>query len=105
MVKTKVIDIEKFWETPATITIRKFTAGDLADLRDSIPVKMIGSMQSSDPLMGQLFLLTLLKGIYQSPCQKAQKITMEEVREIDGSLADFIFEEINNFNSPPSPNL
>jgi len=103
MVKTKEINITKFWDSPATMTIKKMTAGDLADLRNSVSVKMIGETQASNPMMGDLFLLTLVKGIYQSPFQKAQKITMEEVRELDGSLADFIFEEINTFNTV-SPN-
>jgi len=103
MVKTKVINIDKFWETPATVSIKKFTAGDLAELRDSISVNVIGTTQSSSPMMGQLFLLTLMKGIYQAPFMKGQKITMEEVRELDGNLADYIFDEINKYNEV-SPN-
>lgn len=100
MVKTKEIDISIYWDTPAKVVIRKFTAGDLADIRNSIPVNMIGETQSSKPMMGDLFLLTLLKGIYSAPfIIPGNRPDMATIREIDGNLADFLVEEINKFNN------
>jgi len=102
--KTKSIDVSKFFDNvPTTVTIKKFNAGDIAEIRSTVRVNMLGEIQNATPDMGTIFLLTLLKGIYQSPFQKNAKITMEEIREIDGDIADFIADEINTFNNI-SPN-
>lgn len=104
MTKTKEIDISKFFDNVSTkCVIRKFTAGDLAAIRSTVRVTMLGDTQSMTPDMGTVFLMTLEKGIYSSPFQKEQRIKIEEVREIDGDLADFIADEINKYNNI-SPN-
>jgi len=106
VLKTKPLDVSKFYDgVHTTITIRKFNAGDLAEIRDSVQVNMIGDMQSAKPQMGQLFLLTLLKGIHEAPFLSAgKKLDMTTVKEIDGELADFLAAEINSYNNI-SPNL
>ncbi len=102
--KTKELDVTQFYDAPTKITIRKFTAGDLADIRDSVQVNMIGETQSARPQMGQLYLLTLVKGIYSAPfLTEGKKLDMVTARELDGELADFLTVEINKFNNI-SPN-
>ena len=105
MTKTKELDVTKFYDNvPTKITIRKFNAGDLAEIRDSVQVNMIGETQSARPQMGQLFLLTLLKGIHEAPFLSAgKKLDIVTLKEIDGELADFLAGEINKFNNI-SPN-
>ncbi len=102
--KTKVVDISKFWGSQAQCVIKKLSIGDTADIRSEIKVDIIGSMASAKPDMGKLMLLTLQKGIVSAPFIKEPgKATMEEIRSIDGDLGEFLISEIDKLNEV-SPN-
>ena len=103
--KTKVLNIDNYWDSPATVVIKKMSFGDASDIRDTIQASMVGTVQQAKISAGNLGLLTLMKGIYTAPFVKINGApTMAEVRTIDGDLGDFLLEEINQLNDS-SPNL
>lgn len=98
--KTKRIDVSKFFDGQLVeVIIKKLSVGDLADIRSSVKVGVLGSNVDAKPDMGQLMLMTLQRGIYKAPFIKVDgKSTMDEIRDIDGDLGEFLLEEIDNFN-------
>lgn len=104
MIKTKDINIEKYWGSPAKVTIKRLSFGDICDIRDSIPINMLGNTQSARPQIGQMGIMTLQRGLLIAPfIKESGKPTIEELRNIDGILGDFLVDEINAF-SDISPN-
>lgn len=104
MAKTLDVDIAPFWGSPARVTIKRLTFGDICDIRDSIPINMLGTTQSARPQVGQMSMMTLQRGILIAPfIKESGKPTVEELRNIDGALGDFLVDEINKLSNI-SPN-
>jgi hypothetical protein len=65
---------------------------------------MLGATQSARPQIGQMSMMTLMRGVLVAPfIKESGKPTGEEIRNIDGILGDFLVDEINKF-SDVSPN-
>lgn len=101
--KKKELDITKFWTEPSKVEIKKLSFGEMSDIRDSIPINVVGTMQSSKPQVGQIGLLFLQKAIVSAPFIKGSQATIGEIRDIDSDLGDYLLEQIYDFNGI-SPN-
>ena len=100
--KTKEIDISK-WEEDfpgAKVVIKKLTFGDYNDLQDEIVnIKFVGTQQIMNPDLGRAKILMVLKSLHEAPFE----ITEKAIRELDFDLGEYIFNEVDEFNSI-SPN-
>ncbi len=103
MTKTKELDITKYWNEPAKVIIQKLTFGQMSDIRDAIPINLVGNMQTSKPQIGQIGILFLQKAVVSAPFIKGVQATLEEARGIDSDLGDYLLEQIYEFNGI-SPN-
>jgi len=96
--KIKELDISKFWETPATVVIKKLTFGELVDIKDNTPVGIDKITQVPKELEGQTSLMFIQAALVSAPFIKGTKATIEEVRNIDFDLGTFLIEEIYKLN-------
>jgi len=95
--RTKKIDITEYWDEPATVTIKRLGFGQQNTLLDQISrITVKGQDIESSPLYGELRTLVVLKCLVEAPFP----ITEEFIRdELDMQLGQFIFEEIDKFNT------
>lgn len=103
--KTKVLNIEQFWDPEIMsgekiVTIKKLSFGEMNDIQSEVSnVKVIGSQTLANPNIGRMRDLIVLKGIKQAPF----KLTLETVRDLSAELGEFLYSEIEEFNTV-SPN-
>lgn len=82
------------------VVIKKLTFGEISDMQDEVlNVQMIGRELRATPRVGIMRLVYLHKGIVEAPFP----LTREDLRNIPPSLADYIYDELDKFNTP-SPN-
>ena len=96
--KIKELDISKFWETPATVVIKKLTFGELVDIKDNTPVGIDKITQVPKELEGQTSLMFIQAALVSAPFIKGTKATIEEIRNLDFDLGTFLIEEIYKLN-------
>ena len=101
--KTKELDISKYWETEAKCTIKKLTFGELIDIKDNVPMGIDKITQVPKELEGQTSLMFIQAAIVSGPFIKGTKATIEEIRNLDFELGSFLIEEIYKLNNL-SPN-
>lgn len=101
--KTVTLDISKFWETPATVTIKKLNFGELVDLKDSMPMHIDPLTQLPVEKEGAASTMFIQASIVTAPFVVGKKATLEEIRSVDFDLGTFIAEEVFKLNGL-SPN-
>jgi hypothetical protein len=98
MVKTVSVDISKFWETPATVTIKKLNFGELVDLKDNMPMHIDPLTQLPKEKEGYASLMFIQAAIISAPFVTGKKATVEEIRSIDFDLGSLIADEVFKLN-------
>lgn len=95
--KTKEIDISKYWDEPAKITIRRLGFGEQNELLDKYTNVIVkGKNVDAQPLYGKLRTETVLKCIVDAPFP----ITEEYINtELPADLGEYIFDQIDQFGS------
>ena len=100
--KTKIIDISEYFDSESSempeVTIKRMGFGEQNDIIDQVTKTKIKSRTDVEvtPEYGKMKTLTLLKCIVKAPFP----ITHEYIQsEMDAVLGDFLFMEIDMFNT------
>jgi len=112
--KTKTLDVSKFFENvPTTAIIKKLSFGELIDIKDNTPMGIDKITQVPRELEGQTSALFMQAAIVSLPLLKEEngvekivqlsKPTIADVRSIDFDFGTFLIEEIYGLNNL-SPN-
>ena len=97
--KTKEIDVSKFFENvPTKVVIKKLTFGELVDIKDNTPMGIDKITQVPKELEGQTSLMFIQAALVSAPFIKGTKATLDEVRNLDFDLGTFLIEEIYKLN-------
>ena len=103
MPKIVELDITKYWECPATVSIKKLNFGELVDLKDNMPMHVDPFTQLPKEKEGYASLMFIQSAIVSAPFVKGKKATVEEIRNLDYDLGTFLAEEVFKLNGI-SPN-
>jgi len=98
MPKTLELDITKYWEFPAKVTIKKLNFGELVDLKDNMPMHIDPFTNLPKEREGLASVMFVQYSIVTAPFIKGKKATVEEIRELDYDLGTFLAEEVFKLN-------
>jgi len=93
--KTKTLTIE-FNGQPAEVIIKRLTFGERAKLRKSVrTIKYVNNVQNIEIDEEKLLINTLKFGLLKAPFE----ITDESIKQLDGNTGEFLYQEIDKFNT------